>query len=153
LTGGSAIRRRAEKVEEKKEEEEVKVNMNEITFFFNPGHYTVMENVGKFTVTVTREGDLSHPVELDFVTEDGTANEGSDYEGFNGTIVFHAGEGHKSVSVYSYSLHFCNYICCYCVINFIIIPCFRAYFIIIILSLGFGSVFSFMKTGILECDR
>lgn len=56
-----------------------------------------MENVGKFTVTVSREGDLSHPVELDFTTEDGTANEGSDYVGFNGSIVFHAGEAHKAV--------------------------------------------------------
>ena len=48
-------------------------------------------------VTVTREGDLSYPVEIDFTTEDGTANEGSDYVGFNGSIVFHADEAHKSV--------------------------------------------------------
>ena len=71
-----------------------------------------MENVGKFTVTVTREGDLSHPVELDFVTEDGTANEGSDYEGFNGTIVFHAGEAHKSVSISNPLL--CVFVYCQC---------------------------------------
>lgn len=99
MTGGSvAHRRKTEKVEEKKEEDDTKgKDSNEITFFFDPGHYTVMENVGKFTVTVTREGDLSQPVELDFQTEDGTANEGSDYEGFNGTIIFHAGEAHKAV--------------------------------------------------------
>lgn len=100
LTGGSASRRKVEKVEDKKEEEvKEKVNTNESVFFFDPPHYTVMENVGKFTVTITREGDLTHPVELDFETEDGTANEGSDYEGWHGTIVFHAGEAHKSVSI------------------------------------------------------
>lgn len=95
LTGGGGARKKAGKVEEKKEE--VVPESNEIVLYFDPGHYTVMENVGKFTVTVTREGDLSHPVEVDFVTEDGTANEGSDYVGFNGSIVFHAGEAHKSV--------------------------------------------------------
>lgn len=94
-----------EKVEDKKEEEtKEKVNTNESVFFFDPPHYTVMENVGKFTVTITREGDLTHPVELDFETEDGTANEGSDYEGWQGTIVFHAGEAHKSVSTVLSSL-------------------------------------------------
>lgn len=82
-------------MEEKKEE--AVPESNDIKLFFDPGHYTVMENVGKFTVTVAREGDLSQPVEVDFVTEDGTANEGSDYVGFNGSIVFHAGEAQKSV--------------------------------------------------------
>lgn len=73
--------------------------------YFDPGHYTVMENVGKFTVTVCREGDLSHPIEVDFNTEDGTANDGSDYEGFNGTLTFHAGESHKSVSTLRSLIH------------------------------------------------
>lgn len=94
---GTATRKKAEKVEEKKEEKDKK-DENVMTVFFDPGHYTVMENVGKFTVTVCREGDLSHPIEVDFNTEDGTANDGSDYEGYNGTLTFHAGESHKSVS-------------------------------------------------------
>lgn len=87
-----------EKAEEKKDDaDEKRRNENEMVVFFNPGHYTVMENVGRFSVTVSREGDLTHPIEVDFVTEDGTANAGSDYEGFTGTLVFHAGEAHKSV--------------------------------------------------------
>lgn len=102
-----------EKTEEKKEESKKK-DENVMMIYFDPGHYTVMENVGKFTVTVCRDGDLSHPIEVDFNTEDGTANDGSDYEGYNGTLTFHAGEAHKSVSifisVYSLSLSFLSMI-------------------------------------------
>ena len=95
---GTGRRKAAGKAEEKKEDTiPAAVASDEMLFYFDPGHYTVMENVGKFTVTVSREGDLSHAVELDFSTEDGTANEGSDYVGFNGSIVFHSGEAHKSV--------------------------------------------------------
>ena len=97
LTGGG-VRRKVEKTEEKKEEGKKK-DENVMMVYFDPGHYTVMENVGKFTVTVCRDGDLSHPIEVDFNTEDGTANDGSDYEGYNGTLTFHAGEAHKSVSI------------------------------------------------------
>lgn len=101
LTGGG-VRKKVEKAEEKKEEKDKK-DENVMLVYFDPGHYTVMENVGKFTVTVCREGDLSHPIELDFNTEDGTANDGSDYEGYNGTLTFHAGESHKSVSTFIHS--------------------------------------------------
>lgn len=100
LTGSSATRRKVEKVEDKKDDDDGKdkINVNECIFFFDPPHHNVMENVGKFDVTIRREGDLTHPVQLDFETEDGTANEGSDYEGWKGTIIFHAGECVKSVS-------------------------------------------------------
>lgn len=47
-----------------------------------------MENVGQFAVTVSREGDLSHSVCVDFKTEDGTAEAGSDYEAVEGTLIF-----------------------------------------------------------------
>lgn len=70
-----------------------------IKVFFNPGHYTVMENVGNFSVTVTREGDPSHCICVDFKTEDGTANAGSDYEAVEGTLIFRSGEMHKNVGV------------------------------------------------------
>lgn len=75
-----------------------KKDENLIKIFFNPGHYTVMENVGQFAVTVSREGDLSHSVCVDFKTEDGTAEAGSDYEAVEGTLIFRSGEGHKQVS-------------------------------------------------------
>lgn len=76
-----------------------KKEKNIIKVFFDPGHYTVMENVGEFAVTVTREGDTSHSICVDFKTEDGTANAGSDYEPVEGTIIFRAGEAHKQVFV------------------------------------------------------
>lgn len=56
-----------------------------------------MENVGQFAVTISREGDLSTTVCVDFKTEDGTANAGSDYESVEGTLIFRPGEAHKQV--------------------------------------------------------
>merc|ERR1712241_313431 len=56
-----------EVVEEKKEDGVMRI-------FFDPPHYTVMENIGTFDVTIVREGgDLSLPVQVDYKTEDGTA--------------------------------------------------------------------------------
>lgn len=59
--------------------------------FFDPGHYTVMESVGEFEVRVVREGDLNNTIMVDYATEDGSANAGSDYVGIEGTLVFHPG--------------------------------------------------------------
>lgn len=73
--------------------------MNLITISFDPAHYTVMENVGQFAVTICRDGDLSQTVCVDFKTEDGTANAGGDYEGVEETLIFRPGETHKQVSV------------------------------------------------------
>lgn len=48
--------------------------------FFDPPHYTVMENVGTFEGTVVREGgDLNVAVQVDYKTEDGTAMAVNDY--------------------------------------------------------------------------
>ncbi|GFG40229.1 hypothetical protein Cfor_09817 [Coptotermes formosanus] len=61
--------------------------------YFDPGHYTVMENVGEFEVRVVREGgDINQVVIVDYATEDGSANAGSDYVGARGTLVFRPGE-------------------------------------------------------------
>ena len=98
MTGGSAFsKRRVERGES--ESKPVKKDENVIKLFFNPGHYTVMENMGQFAVTVSREGDLSHSVCVDFKTEDGTAEAGSDYQAVEGTLIFRSGEAHKQVSV------------------------------------------------------
>lgn len=59
--------------------------------YFEPGHYTVMENCGSFDVRVVRRGDLSSRVTVDFETEDGSAEAGSDYVGKKGTLVFPPG--------------------------------------------------------------
>lgn len=69
-------------------------------FFFNPGHYTVMENVGTFSVTVTRiGGDLNAVVSVDYETVDGTANAVEDYVPASGTLVFRSGESHKQIPI------------------------------------------------------
>jgi len=61
--------------------------------YFDPGHYTVMENVGEFEVRVVREGgDINQVLFVDYATEDGSANAGSDYVGARGTLVFPPGE-------------------------------------------------------------
>lgn len=102
LTGGNVFSKR--RVERKKESKKSikQEDLNEINIFFDPGHYTVMENVGQFAVTIAREGGLNHSVCVDFKTEDGTANAGSDYETCEGTLIFRDGEAHKQVN-YHYS--------------------------------------------------
>lgn len=89
------VKKRVETVEEKKVAPKDKEDV--IRIFFNPAHYTVMENVGQFAVTVSREGDPRPTVCVDFKTEDGTANAGSDYEAIEGTIIFRPNEMHKQV--------------------------------------------------------
>ncbi|KAJ6217806.1 hypothetical protein RDWZM_008963 [Blomia tropicalis] len=98
LTGGNILsKRRVEKSET--ETKKSKKDDNTIRVFFNPGHYTVMENVGQFAVTVSREGPLSHSICVDFKTEDGTAEAGSDYEAVEGTLIFRSEEAHKQVFI------------------------------------------------------
>merc|ERR1719187_1084621 len=100
LTGGGNIMKKARE-EEKKEEEEVEQKDTEtIRVCFDPGHYTVMENVGTFEITVVREGgDPNQTVLVDYKTEDGTANAGGDYLSSEGTLVFLPGETQKTFSV------------------------------------------------------
>lgn len=97
MTGGKK-KHVEEVVEEVKEEEEVeKRDPNIISISFDPGHYTVMECVGTFDVTVTREGgDKNATILVDYKTEDGTANAGGDYVAAEGTLVFLPGETSKT---------------------------------------------------------
>lgn len=66
---------------------------------FDPSHYTVMENCGSFDVRVVRKGDLSGEVAVQYTTEDGTAEAGSDYVTARGTLIFRHGETEKTFSV------------------------------------------------------
>lgn len=95
MGGTNLMKRKLEKIE-KKDDDEVKEEQRQIVAIsFDPGHYTVMENVGEFAVTVTREGSLDETVAVDYRTEDGTANAGSDYEEAQGTLIFGPGETQK----------------------------------------------------------
>ena len=96
LTGGTNLVKKAiekeqsdlqeiqlQAIETNKEEEHI------IRVCFDPGHYTVMENVGEFEATVRREGgDLTQTVLVDYRTEDGSANAGADYIATQGTLTF-----------------------------------------------------------------
>lgn len=102
ITGGGAIKRKEEVVQAEEGDEAAAVEEpdNITRIFFDPGHYSVMENCGSFMVTVTREGgDLTNTVYVDYRTEDGTANAGGDYEYAEGTLVFHPHETHKQFPV------------------------------------------------------
>ncbi|XP_018975730.1 sodium/calcium exchanger 1b isoform X2 [Cyprinus carpio] len=68
--------------------------------FFDPGSYQCLENCGTVAVNVIRRGgDLNQMVSVEFRTEDGTANAGSDYEFTEGTVVFKPGETQKEIRV------------------------------------------------------
>ncbi|XP_024938940.1 sodium/calcium exchanger 3 isoform X8 [Cephus cinctus] len=75
-------------------------SINATRIFFEPGHYTVMENVGTFEVGVTRVGgDLTKPCTVDYCTEDGSAEAGSDYIPAKGTLTFAPGETRKTIQL------------------------------------------------------
>ncbi|XP_011066107.1 PREDICTED: sodium/calcium exchanger 1 isoform X1 [Acromyrmex echinatior] len=75
-------------------------HVNAMRVFFEPGHYTVMENVGTFEVGVSRAGgDLNRPCTVDYCTEDGSAEAGSDYVSAKGTLTFEPGETMKTIKL------------------------------------------------------
>ncbi|XP_041486943.1 sodium/calcium exchanger 1 isoform X8 [Microtus oregoni] len=68
--------------------------------FFEQGTYQCLENCGTVALTIIRRGgDLTSTVFVDFRTEDGTANAGSDYEFTEGTVIFKPGESQKEIRV------------------------------------------------------
>ncbi|KAM8852250.1 sodium/calcium exchanger 1b isoform 2-T2 [Synchiropus picturatus] len=68
--------------------------------FFEPASYQCLENCGTVAVNVARRGgDLAKTVSVEYRTEDGTANAGSDYEFTEGVIVFKPGETMKEIRV------------------------------------------------------
>ncbi|XP_054928437.1 sodium/calcium exchanger 3 isoform X2 [Dermacentor andersoni] len=103
MGAGNLIRRKADlrgDAGAKDEGKEEKVEEEYVRLFFDPGHYTVFENVGEFAVTVAREGgDPQSTVCVDYNTEDGTANAESDYVPVEGTLVFRPGETQKQIII------------------------------------------------------
>ncbi|XP_061091716.1 solute carrier family 8 member 4a isoform X6 [Conger conger] len=67
---------------------------------FEPSHYQCFENCGSLKLSVARRGgDNACTVKVDYRTEDGTANAGSDYEFAEGTLLFKPGETLKELTV------------------------------------------------------
>ncbi|XP_028452932.1 sodium/calcium exchanger 1a isoform X1 [Perca flavescens] len=79
---------------------EVSVNDFSSKVFFDPGSYQCLENCGSVALNVVRRGgDLTNSVSVDYRTEDGTANAGSDYRFTEGTVVFKPGETEKEIRI------------------------------------------------------
>ncbi|KAM9857477.1 sodium/calcium exchanger 1-like isoform 4-T4 [Aulostomus maculatus] len=79
---------------------EVSVSNFSCTVLFDPGTYQCLENCGSVALNVVRQGrDLTCTVSVDYRTEDGTANAGSDYRSTEGTIVFKPGETEKEIRI------------------------------------------------------
>ncbi|XP_060520508.1 sodium/calcium exchanger 3 isoform X2 [Cylas formicarius] len=67
--------------------------------FFDPSKYTVLESCGSFEVRVVRTGDLDTPLSVEYTTEDGTAQSGSDYVKARGTLHFNPGEKERRITL------------------------------------------------------
>lgn len=70
-----------------------------VDILFDPMEYTVMENVGKVSLTLTRLGDLASTIVVNYETENGSAKAGSDYVAKGGQLVFGPGEAHKQIQI------------------------------------------------------
>lgn len=66
---------------------------------FSAANYTVNENAGTVVINVTRTGDTSGAVSVNYATSDGTAQQRSDYLATTGTLSFAAGETSKTFTV------------------------------------------------------
>lgn len=102
--GGNIIRKIAEKTQNeiKSDLEEVSIAGSEIdppTILFDPEQYAVMENCGTLNVRVARRGDFSGFVSVDYYTEDGSAEAGSDYIEAKGTLLFTPGIDERFIKI------------------------------------------------------
>src|SRR5262249_43167767 len=66
---------------------------------FSGSGYSVNENQGTATITVTRTNGSTGSVTVNYATSDGTATAGSDYTATSGTLTFAAGETSKTFTV------------------------------------------------------
>lgn len=69
------------------------------TVLFDQVSNSVIENGGSALITITRAGNTSSTVMVDYATSDGTAIAGSDYTSASGTLTFLSGETSKTFSV------------------------------------------------------
>merc|ERR1719189_2038519 len=97
-----AMQRELEEAQAREAEEAMEEEKDDgvMRIYFDPPHYTVMENIGTFDVTIIRKGgDLNTAVCVDYKTEDGTACSPDDYSGVAGTLTFGPGETEKKVEL------------------------------------------------------
>jgi len=70
------------------------------TVQFSAASFSINEDAGEFQVIVTRSGDTSAAVNVDYTTADGTASERSDYTTAVGRLRFAAGDTAESFKVF-----------------------------------------------------
>jgi hypothetical protein len=75
------------------------VNANPPLLQFSAPNFNVGEGDGSATITVTRTGDASNAVTVDYATSDGTAVQRTKYTTANGTLSFAAGQLSQTFSV------------------------------------------------------
>jgi hypothetical protein len=69
------------------------------TIQFSQATYSVAEELGPLTVTVTRSGDTSGAAAVDYTTADGSATQKADFEYAAGTFNFAPGETSKTLTL------------------------------------------------------
>ncbi|CAD5222867.1 unnamed protein product [Bursaphelenchus okinawaensis] len=105
IGGGDIIKKRLDKEHDKSLDalinaQEKQARQNTCRIFFDPAHYTVLENVGAFDVMVGRDGGPEGlTVLVDYYTEDGTANAESDYIPVKGTLTFRPEDRHQKITI------------------------------------------------------
>jgi hypothetical protein len=70
-----------------------------VSLQFNPATTAITEDNTAINVTVTRTGDTSLPVSVDYATADGSASSRSDYEKALGTVKFAAGQTSATITL------------------------------------------------------
>ncbi|CAD6196116.1 unnamed protein product [Caenorhabditis auriculariae] len=102
IGGGDIVKKRIDKEHNKALDaaQEKQVRENTCKIYFDPAHYTVLENVGSFDVVVGRDGGPDGlTVMVDYYTEDGTANAGSDFVPVKGTLTFYPEDKHQKINI------------------------------------------------------
>ena len=105
IGGGDIIKKRLDKEHDKAldaiiQAQEKQSRQNTCRIFFDPAHYTVLENVGTVDCVVGRDGGPEGlTVMVDYYTEDGTANAGSDYVPVKGTLTFYPEDKQQRISI------------------------------------------------------
>ncbi|CAJ0563988.1 unnamed protein product, partial [Mesorhabditis spiculigera] len=100
--GGDLVKKRLEKEHNKALDsaQEKHLRDNTCKIYFDPAHYTVLENVGTFDVVVGKDGGPEGlTVMVDYFTEDGSANAGSDYIPVKGTLTFYPEDKHQRITI------------------------------------------------------
>ncbi|XP_074037484.1 sodium/calcium exchanger 3 isoform X2 [Leptinotarsa decemlineata] len=85
------------KAELQRESGAAEFNQSASRVYFEPSKYTVLESCGRFEVRIVRSGDIDSPLTVEYTTEDGTAQAGSDYVKAKGKLEFGPGDKEKRI--------------------------------------------------------